>query len=277
MRIVSSPILCTAPLGSAWGAPEEIARGERADRGIPPLAPTLDRSMGQPPSVLVVEDDPGIAEAVLYALERDGMRPIWAATLDAAGPELPGSNAVVLDLGLPDGSGFSLLRAAVSLPVPPRVIVVTSRTEDTDCIAALEAGADDFVTKPFSPRALVARLRATLRRGAPDAASTQPTPGVSRCGALLLDAARREASFGGLALPLTKIEMDLLSVLAGAPGRVHTRDQLVERVWGGEYALTSRTVDSHVKALRKKLDAAGAPAGLIETVRSVGFKLRDAA
>jgi two-component system catabolic regulation response regulator CreB len=233
--------------------------------------------MAGPPAVLVVEDDAAIAQAVLYAFEKEGMRATWADTLAAATPELGACDVIVLDLGLPDGSGFSLLRAASRLTVVPRMVVLTSRDEDIDCVAALEAGADDYVTKPFSPRALIARVRATLRRGPPCAAPlSAPEPERRVTAGLLIDEERREASLGGHSLGLTKIEFDVLQVLARAPGRVFTRDQLVERVWGGAYALTPRTVDSHVKALRRKLETAGAPSGMIETVRSVGFKLLEA-
>jgi DNA-binding response OmpR family regulator len=223
--------------------------------------------------VLLVEDDAAIADAIVYALRKDGMSVEHASTLAAAGPLLPTCDVVVLDLGLPDGSGFSLLRDAQRLAVPPRVIMLTSRDEEVDCVAALEAGADDYVTKPFSPRVLVARVRAVVRRvGRGDTKEGRGTAGTS---GLVVDRVRREAAFRGVALTLTKIELDLLGVLADAPGRVLTREQLVEKVWGGEYALTPRTVDSHVKALRRKLEEAGAPDGLIETVRAVGFRLRE--
>ena len=141
-------------------------------------------------------------------------------------------------------------------------------------MASLEAGADDFVTKPFSPRALVARIRAVLRRGERREAPTDagvPTTAVG----LHLDAERRTATYGGRDIPLTKIELDLLLALAESPGRVRTRGQLVERIWGRDYALTERTVDSHLKGLRRKLEETGAPPTLVETVRGVGFKLRE--
>lgn len=240
------------------------------------------------PSILVVEDDPAIADAVVYALRRDGMTAEAAGTLAAARSRLAGCELVVLDLTLPDGSGFGLLSELTRAPSPPRVIVLTSRDEDVDCVAALEAGADDFVTKPFSPRALVARVRAVLRRGVVAAqsepsssavteASAEPAVGAPRQAGtgLVVDVERREASYDGHVLPLTRIEFDLLATLDESPGRVRTRGQLVERVWGPAYALTERTVDSHFKGLRRKLEEAGAPASLIETVRGVGFKLRD--
>jgi two-component system catabolic regulation response regulator CreB len=223
--------------------------------------------------VLLVEDDAAIAEAILYALRKEGMAAEHAPSLGAAGPQLAACDVVILDLGLPDGSGFSLLRDAQRLLTPPRVIVLTSRDEDVDCVAALEAGADDYVTKPFSPRVLVARVRAVVRRGPRNGAKGEHA--VPSLGGLVIDLLRRDAAYGAATLTLTKIEFDLLAVLAGAPGRVLTREQLVEKVWGGEYALTPRTVDSHFKALRRKLALAGAPEGIIETVRAVGFRLRE--
>jgi two-component system catabolic regulation response regulator CreB len=232
------------------------------------------------PFILVVEDDQPIADAVLYAVRRDGMSAEAQGSLAGARERLaqPG-----VDLTLPDGSGFSLLDELRRADKAPRVIVLTSRDEDIDCVASLEAGADDYVIKPFSPRALVARVRAVLRRSAsmappapasPSPASPAPAPPGSR-GTLEVEPERRRALWAGREVALTKIEFDLLAVLAEAPGRVRSRGQLVERVWGTSYALTERTVDSHFKGLRRKLEEAGAPANLIETVRGVGFKLRE--
>jgi len=215
--------------------------------------------------VLVVEDDGPIADAVLYALRREGMHAETAATLAAARRAI-NVDVVVLDLGLPDGSGFSLIPEIVREGA--RAIVLTSRDEDVECVAALEAGADDFVTKPFSPRALVARVRAVARR--------HVKPGASATGyALCVDRERRTVTYATRPVALTKIEFDLLATLAEAPGRVRTREQLVARVWGAEYALAERTVDSHFKGLRRKLAEAGAPANLVDTVRGVGFALRE--
>ncbi len=222
--------------------------------------------------VLVVEDDPAISDAVAYALEKEGMQAEVASSLAAARPLLGACDVMVLDLVLTDGSGFTLLREVQARTPPPRVLVLTSRDEEVDCVAALEAGADDYVTKPFSPRALVARLRAILRRGS---APASVAAGEARAGGLRVDREARRATFDDAELSLTKLEFDLLAALAEAPGRVLTRDQLVDKVWGGAYALTPRTVDSHFKGLRRKLVLAGAPDGLIETVRAVGFRLRD--
>jgi DNA-binding response OmpR family regulator len=236
--------------------------------------------------VLVVEDDGAIADAVLYCLRRDGMTAEVAETLALARSRRSRlePDVVVLDLGLPDGSGFTLLPELRRSERGPRVIVLTSRDEDIECVAALEAGADDFVTKPFSPRALAARVRAVARRGErsrrTDATRDDP---VERYGSpsdrprLVVDSERRKATFAGKDLALTKIELDLLAVLVEAPGRVRTRAHLVARVWGDDYALAERTVDSHFKGLRRKLADVGAPTTLIETVRGVGFTLRDTA
>lgn len=218
----------------------------------------------------MVEDDSAIADAVLYCLRRDGMHAERADTL-AAARCAAAADVVVLDLGLPDGSGFSLIPELRRRESCPRVIVLTSRDEDVECVAALEAGADDFVTKPFSPRALAARVRAVARRGEPRSEHVKTADT-----GLVVDLLTRQASFGGKELGLTKIELDLLAVLAEAPGRVRTREHLVARVWGEEYVLSERTVDSHFKGLRRKLAEAGAPATLVETVRGVGFTLRDA-
>ena len=228
------------------------------------------------PTVLIVEDDVAIADAVVYALRRDGMTATVEGTLAGAREKLAGVDLVVLDLTLPDGSGFSLLDEIRRAHTGARVIVLTSRDEDVDCVASLEAGADDFVTKPFSPRALVARVRAVLRRGGAPAGETTSAPSSPppRSG-LLVDVERRVASFEGREIPLTKIEFDLLAALADSPGRVRTRGQLVEQVWGEAYALTERTVDSHFKGLRRKLEDVGAPPAMVETVRGVGFKLRE--
>jgi DNA-binding response OmpR family regulator len=239
----------------------------------------LEPLVAATPEVLVVEDDGGIADAVTYALRREGLTAQVAGSVEQARAAGTAFDLAILDLGLPDGSGYTLLgewrSAGDGSCDPPAVIVLTSRDGEIDCVACLEAGADDFVPKPFSPRALVARARAVLRRRA-NAPSSSPSPASLRAsGPLRIDPERRTVSFEGRTIDLTKLEFDLLSLLARVPGRVHTREQLVREVWGGRCALTERTVDSHVKALRRKLGEAGADAGLIAAVRGVGFKLSE--
>ena len=254
-------------LGGPWNSGRRF-RVDTREAAVALIAPVTGS-----PRVLVVEDDVGIADAVVYALERDGMHARVAGSVERARADEAAFDVAVLDLGLPDGSGYTLLGEWRSRDDRPAVIVLTSRDGEVDCVASLEAGADDFVPKPFSPRALVARIRAVLRRRA--ATVPPPCARVQTTGPLRVDLDRRTASFDGRALALTKIELDLLAVLARAPGRVHTRELLVEQVWGGRVAMTERNVDSHVKALRRKLGEAGASPDFITAVRGVGFKLDE--
>ncbi len=193
-----------------------------------------------------------------------------AATATDAAALVDNADLVVLDLMLPDGSGFDLIgrwRKTKHIPV----IVLSSRDGEADRVVALEAGADDYVTKPFSPREVVARVRAVLRRSQMELASgSPPAPLIS------LDAATRRARANGSNLELTRVEFDVLSCLLEQPGRVYSRVELIGRVWGDGFAITDRTIDSHVKALRKKVAEAGAEPGLIETVRGVGYRVTDA-
>jgi DNA-binding response OmpR family regulator len=224
------------------------------------------------PKILVVEDEPAIAESIAYSLRRDGFTVVVAATLAAAERELPGTDLCILDLMLPDGSGFDLIGQVRRSKSGTAVIVLSSRDGEADRVAALETGADDYVTKPFSPREIVARVRAVLRRAAgasrgPISAS-DPLP-------LTLDEATRRAEVHGRTLDLTRVEFDLLACMLAAPGRVFTRAQLIDKVWGDGFAITDRTIDSHVKGLRKKVTEAGGDAALIETVRGVGYRVTD--
>jgi two-component system catabolic regulation response regulator CreB len=233
------------------------------------------------PRILVVEDEPAIAESIAYSLRRDGFAVTVAADVASAERELgfageaprPGHpDLVVLDLMLPDGSGFDLIGQVRKSGAPTALIVLSSRDGEADRVAALETGADDYVTKPFSPREIVARVRAVLRRAAaPAAPAGQPAAPLP----LTVDEATRRAQVHGRPLELTRVEFDLLACMLGAPGRVYTRAQLIDRVWGDGFAITDRTIDSHVKGLRKKVAEAGGDAALIETVRGVGYRVTD--
>ncbi|MCC6215282.1 MAG: response regulator transcription factor [Polyangiaceae bacterium] len=221
--------------------------------------------------VLIVEDEAAIAESVAYALRRDGFAVDLAASCAEATLALPGAELVILDLMLPDGSGFDLIgrwrRAGARQPV----IVLSSRDGEADRVAALETGADDYVTKPFSPREVVARVRAVLRR----AGSLPPAVVPASHHALTVDEATRRARVAGQPLELTKVEFELLAALLETPGRVYTRSQLIDRVWGDGFAIGDRTIDSHVKALRRKIGDAGGDASLVETVRGVGYRAAE--
>ena len=222
--------------------------------------------------ILVVEDEPAIAESVAYALERDGFDATIAAGLTHAHEQLTGAALVVLDLMLPDGSGFDFIRRIRQEGNGTPVIVLSSRDGEADRVAALETGADDYVTKPFSPREIVARVRAVLRRLSSIAPAPQPGPPVVP---LRVDAATRRAHVHNAVLELTRVEFDLLASLLESPGRVFTRSELIDRVWGDGYAITDRTIDSHVKSLRRKVLDAGGDPGLLETVRGVGYRIAD--
>ena len=222
--------------------------------------------------VLIVEDEPAIAESLSFSLERDGFTVDTAATLRQARAKLDGIDLILLDLMLPDGSGFDLMMAARRQERAPAIIVLSSRGSEADRVAALETGADDYVTKPFSPREVVARVRAVLRRVTPQS-HRMPRAPSSVTSIITLDDTTRRASVEGKTLDLTRVEFDLLGSLLREPGRVYTRAELIDQVWGDGFAITDRTVDSHVKGLRKKLSDAGADAGVIETVRGVGYRV----
>jgi len=220
-------------------------------------------------TILLVDDEPAITESLAYALGRAGFETRTARTLaeaDAAvAREAPA--LVILDLMLPDGNGLDWLRARPEGERMP-VIILSSHDDPVEHIVGLELGADDYVDKPFSPREMVARVRAVLRRASP----TTPAEGLPR---LRVDPEKRQAWAEGTELGLSRTEFDLLAVFVGAPGRVYERGQLLDRAWGPDVAVTERTVDVHIKTLRKKLVAAGLPAETIETVRGVGYKLAE--
>ena len=239
--------------------------------------------------VLLVEDERAIAESLEFALRRDGFQVVCAGTLAAAQAALGDCDLLVLDLMLPDGSGFDLLRDLRESGLRTPVIILSSREEEADRVAGLEGGADDYVIKPFSPREVVARVRAVLRRFAPGRPLASPAAPASAAAppapadaapprlsmVLVVDPETRRASYQGTLLDLTRTEFELLRVLGSAPERVFTRQQLLDRIFGEGYAVTDRTIDAHIKALRKKLHAAGADPELIETERGVGYRLRE--
>jgi DNA-binding response OmpR family regulator len=223
--------------------------------------------------ILVVEDEPAIAESVAYALERDGFEAVVAGRIAEASDRLSGTSLVVLDLMLPDGSGFDFISKIRKAGNGTPVIVLSSRDGEADRVAALETGADDYVTKPFSPREVVARVRAVLRRL--QSSAPAPVPSTSWHTPLRVDGATRRAHVGEQLLELTRVEFDLLRTLLEGPGRVFTRPEIIDRVWGDGYAITDRTIDSHVKSLRRKVSEAGGSPALIETVRGVGYRVTD--
>lgn len=217
--------------------------------------------------IVVVEDDPAVAELVLLYLRNGGFYVEHAATAAAARKAFAETKPalVVLDIGLPDGDGrdlFRELRAQADTPV----VMLTARAEDVEKIEALEAGLDDYVTKPFDPRELVARVRAVLRRATGALGSGR----VLEVGDLRVDPARHEVHVGERAVQLRAKEFELLEHFCRHPGEVLTRDRLLEQVWGFAFPGETRTVDVHVKQIRDKIAGSSAR---IETVWGVGYKL----
>jgi len=216
-------------------------------------------------TILVVEDEDDIASVVRAYLERDGFR-VVCATRGTEGLQALGQHDVrlaILDLNLPDADGFDLCRAIRSGSRLP-VVMLTARDEEVDRVTGLELGADDYVTKPFSPRELVARVHAVLRRAEPDSDDDR-----LHAGDVVLDRRSRVAEVAGTEVDLTVREFDLLWHLAERPGVVLTRERILDRVWGISFPGGTRTVDVHVGQLRRKLDRPE----LIRTVRGAGYKL----
>jgi two-component system response regulator MtrA len=213
-------------------------------------------------TVLVVEDEASIGSLVRRYLEREGFDVVWVRSGEEALAELPRHHVslVVLDLGLPGIDGFEVCRRLRS-EVP--IIMLTARDDEPDRVAGLEAGADDYVPKPFSPRELVARVKAVLRRTAPGSPDD-----LLRVGPVTLSQSAREVRVDGREVNLTAREFDLLAYLLAHPGVVISRQLLLEHVWGFVYPGETRTVEVHVAQLRKKL---GVPT-LIRTVRGAGYK-----
>jgi DNA-binding response OmpR family regulator len=215
-------------------------------------------------TVLLVEDEPSVGELVRGYLTRDGYRVIWVRSGDDALVELDRHQVrlVLLDIGLPGKDGFDVcrdIRARSQVPI----VMLTARDEEPDRIVGLEVGADDYVTKPFSPRELVARMKAVLRRSEPQDRHESMT-----LADVVLDRESRDVSVAGEAVELTAKEFDLLAFFMANTGIVVSRDTLLDRVWGVEYPGGTRTVDVHVAQLRRKL---GRP-DLIRTLRGAGYK-----
>ncbi|HSQ37640.1 MAG TPA: response regulator transcription factor [Acidimicrobiia bacterium] len=218
--------------------------------------------------ILIADDEPDLRRMLTAYLKAEGFEPSVAAdgpqTLERMRTEAP--DLVVLDVGMPGIDGFEVLqRIRADSDVP--VIMLTARSEEVDRVVGLTVGADDYVTKPFSPRELAARIKAVLRRGRrPGEEEVLRFPGLS------MDLARREVLRDGEAVALTTLEFDLLAALASGPGRVFTRDQLLQRVWGFDYFGVDRVVDVHVANIRKALGDDAADPAIIGTVRGVGYR-----
>ncbi len=225
------------------------------------------------PRVLIVEDEPAIAELIAVNLKHGGFNPVVAYESVAAQRELDAAlpDVILLDWMLPGQSGVMLARhwrkqeRTKAIPI----IMLTARGDETDKVAGLDAGADDYITKPFSTQELLARIRAVLRRRTPESSSDA----VVSVGALVLDAATHRTTHQGQELKLGPTEFKLLHYLMTHAERVHSRASLLDKVWGDHVFIEERTVDVHVKRLREALGAASV---MLETVRGAGYRLTKA-
>ncbi len=224
------------------------------------------------PRILIVEDEAPIAELISVNLRHNGFQPVWAMDAESAQRELDEilPDVILLDWMLPGESGLTLARrwraSARTKTVP--ILMLTARGDEADRVAGLDAGADDYIVKPFSPRELLARIRAVLRRRVPESAG-----GAVKIGDLQLDADTYRVSWQDKPLKVGPTEFKLLQYLMRHPERVHTRGMLLDKVWGDHVYIEERTVDVHVKRLRESLGDAGA---MIETVRGAGYRLTAA-
>ena len=223
------------------------------------------------PRILLLEDDPAIARTVIYALERASLQVTHCLLVrDALRQISIGSyDVLVLDVGLPDGSGLDVCRQVRAQGATP-VLMLSAHGEEIDRVLGLELGADDYVTKPFSPRELVARVRGLLRRAVPAAA---PIAQVMPSSLFTVDAAAQRASLRSQPLDLTRREFGLLAELLRRPGHIRSREALLNAVWGPDSDSTERTVDTHIKTLRAKLQQADPGREHITTHRGMGYAI----
>ena len=225
-------------------------------------------------TILVADDEPQIVRVVKAYLDKAGFRVVTAAdgqeALFVAGEEKP--DLVVLDLQMPTIDGLDFTRRIRAEQPAIAIIMLTARVEEMDRILGLELGADDYITKPFSPRELVARVRAVLRRSTTEPA---PTSEILRVGDLTLDRGRRELRRAQTPIDLTPTEFDLLTILMRAPGHAFSRADLLEAVQGVAFEAYERTIDAHIKNLRQKIGDDPSDPRYISTVRGVGYRLND--
>jgi two-component system, OmpR family, catabolic regulation response regulator CreB len=240
-----------------------------------------------PARILVIEDEPTIADTLTYALTTEGFEPIWCTTGQAAMEALEQSafSLVVLDVGLPDVNGFELFRTIHrrwSLPI----IFLTARNGEIDRVVGLELGADDYISKPFSPREVCARVRMVLRRagqlplqsgssGSPPIEASSGAGAASQGTHFVVDHERKSIAYCGKPLELSRTEYRLLKTLVDRPGRVYSRQELMERAWDHPEVSIDRTVDAHVKQLRAKLRAITPESDPIQTHRGLGYSLKE--
>ena len=228
-----------------------------------------------PRSILIVEDDPKISDVLDYALRAEGYEVILTRrgreAVERCRENAP--CAVVLDVGLPDIDGFEVCRQIRAFSQVP-ILFLTSKTDEINRVVGLEIGGDDYVSKPFSTRELAARIKA-IRRRQELPATTATSDSVLRHGPLEIDAGKMRVTCQAQEISLTRQEFRLLELLATHPGRVFTREQVLDRAWSYGGFVTDRTIDVHIKSLRRKLNVCADGADWIETVRGVGYRMRE--
>ena len=222
--------------------------------------------------ILIADDEPSVRDAVGYALEQEGFDVTLAEDGDDAdrklGDESPSFDLLILDIMMPGRSGLDICRdVRARSPVP--IILLTAKDAEVDKVVGLELGADDYVTKPYSPRELVARIRAVLRRGS----EVELAPATLEAGPVRMDVERHVVTVNGGDTKLPLKEFELLEMFLRNPGRVLTRGQLIDRVWGSDYVGDTKTLDVHVKRLRAKIEPDPATPSYLVTVRGLGYKL----
>jgi len=229
------------------------------------------------PSILVVEDDTDIQQLVSYNLIKSGFNVTCADSGEEALQLLSREpfDAMVLDLMLPGKDGNEVCRAVRNQEATKAlpIIMLTAKSEENDIVSGLECGADDYVTKPFSPRVLIARIEAALRRTPEQTAEPDETKGVITRSGMEIHPGRHEVRVGGEEIPLTASEFAILELLAGRPGWVFSRQQIIDQVRGYDYSITPRAVDVQIFGLRKKLGPSSG--ACIETVRGIGYRIRE--
>ena len=233
------------------------------------------------PKILIVEDDPAVRDVVEHALSREGMRTLAVPDGEAALKHLGASDVdidlVVLDVMLPGMDGVSVCREIregdVKSAVP--IVMLTARDDETSVVVGLEVGADDYVTKPFSPRELVSRVRAHLRRRRLDDKVVTAEQRTLEFPGLEIDLFRRQVSAGGEPVELTAKEFEVLTLLAAHPGRVYGREQIMQHLWDGDFFGEARAADVHIQHIRQKIEPDPKTPRYVQTVRGMGYKFTE--
>jgi two-component system catabolic regulation response regulator CreB len=231
--------------------------------------------MRMPPKVLIIEDEAAIADTLVYALKTDGFEPVWHTTGQDGRRRLAVGDIalIVLDIGLPDISGLEVCKQIRRESAVP-IMFLTARAEEIDRVVGLEIGADDYLVKPFSPRELTARVKAILRRTARTEPAADNPPTVAAV--FRIDTTRMAISYLGTPLELSRSEFNVLATLVKHPGRIFSRDELMNLAWENPEACLDRTVDAHIKNIRGKLRAVDPKRDPIETRRGFGYGLKEA-